>query len=44
MESLNLDGTRITDDGIEKLMELLPKVHLHLNQQHPDNHPADHTH
>ena len=44
LESLYLDGSQVTEDGITGLMQQLPELHLHLNQRHPDNHPADHTH
>jgi hypothetical protein len=38
LESVYLDRTHVTDEGIARLLEALPKVHLHLDDHH---HPLD---
>ena len=46
LESLYLDRTDVTDDGLAKLIEALPDVHLHIDEHHHslDPHAADHSH
>jgi hypothetical protein len=46
MESLYLDGTSVTDDGIQRLVAALPQVHLHIDDHHHrlDPHGAEHSH
>ena len=38
LESVYLDRTQVTDDGIARLLEALPRIHLHLDDHH---HPLD---
>ena len=44
LESLYLDDTQVTDDGIEPLLKALPELHLHINQQHSDRDPNRDSH
>ena len=42
LESFYLDGGRVTEDGLMALLEALPKLHFHRDQQHlPDDPRAD---
>jgi hypothetical protein len=38
LESLYLDNTRVSDAGLARLIEAIPKVHLHIDDHH---HPLD---
>jgi hypothetical protein len=42
LESLYLDGAELSDDGVVGLLEALPQLHLHLDQQHHDRDPRKH--
>jgi hypothetical protein len=44
LQSLYLDDTDVTDAGLVKLLERLPNLHLHINQNHIDRDPNKHTH
>ena len=44
LQSLYLDDTDVTDVGLVKLIEQLPKLHLHINQNHIDRDPNKHEH
>jgi hypothetical protein len=44
LESLYLDGTRVTNAGIEKFLLAAPEVHLHIDQQHHDRDPRKDQH
>ncbi len=46
LESLYLDGTKVTDAGLARLIEAMPKVHLHIDDHHHrlDPHAGDHKH
>jgi hypothetical protein len=44
LESLYLDGARVSGEGVSKLMEKLPRLHLHLDQHHHDRDPNHHEH
>ncbi len=46
LESLYLDGIRASDAAITRLIEALPKVHVHIDGGHhrADHHADDHTH
>jgi len=46
LDSLYLDGTRASDAGIARLVEALPRVHLHFDGGHhrQDRHMLDHRH
>ncbi len=46
LESLYLDGAQVSDAAVLRLLETLPELHLHLDQQHHDRDPkrADHAH
>ena len=44
LQSLYLDDTDVTDAGLVKLLEQLPKLHLHINQNHIDRDPNKHQH
>ncbi len=44
LESLYLDGTNVTDDGIAWLLKSLPDLHVHINQQHADFDPRKGNH
>ena len=46
LESLYLDRTRVTDEGIGRLLAALPGVHLHIDEHHHplDAHGRDHSH
>ncbi len=44
LESLYLDGARVSGEGISELMEKLPRLHLHLDQYHHDRDPNHHEH
>lgn len=37
LESFYLDGGRITEDGLTALLDAMPKLHFHRNQQHLPN-------
>lgn len=44
LESLYLDGTLVTEEGIASLLESLPHLHIHLDETHPagTSHHGDH--
>ncbi len=46
LESVYLDGTKITDSGIGRLVTALPRIHIHVDDHHHrlDPHGAEHTH
>jgi hypothetical protein len=44
LQSLYLDDTDVTDVGLVKLIEQLPRLHLHINQNHIDRDPNKHEH
>ncbi|MBT4695010.1 MAG: hypothetical protein HOB73_16865 [Planctomycetaceae bacterium] len=44
LQSLYLDDTAVTDVGLVKLLERLPRLHLHINQNHIDRDPNKHEH
>jgi hypothetical protein len=44
LQSLYLDDTVVTDVGLVKLLERLPRLHLHINQNHIDRDPNKHEH
>lgn len=44
LESFYIDDAPVTDDGLERLLKALPKLHLHINQQHSDRDPSRGTH
>ncbi len=44
LESFYLDGSQATDDGILRLLEALPNLHFHRDQQHLDRDPNRHEH
>lgn len=44
LESLYLDGGRVTEDGLMALLEALPKLHFHRDQQHLPNDPSANNH
>ena len=44
LQSLYLDDTVVTDEGLVKLLEHLPRLHLHINQNHIDRDPNKHEH
>ena len=44
LQSLYLDDTDVTDAGLVKLLEILPSLHLHINQTHIDRDPNKHDH
>jgi hypothetical protein len=44
LQSLYLDDTDVTDFGLVKLIEQLPRLHLHINQNHIDRDPNKHEH
>ncbi len=44
LQSLYLDDTDTTDAGLAKLLEALPHLHLHINQNHIDRDPNKHEH
>lgn len=46
LESLYLDGTQVTDTGIAWLLQALPELHVHIDQEHADFDPrkGDHEH
>ena len=44
LQSLYLDDTAVTDEGLVKLLEHLPRLHLHINQNHIDRDPNKHEH
>jgi hypothetical protein len=44
LESLYLDGARVSGQGVDALMENLPALHLHLDQHHHDRDPHGHDH
>jgi predicted RNA-binding Zn-ribbon protein involved in translation (DUF1610 family) len=44
LESFYLDGGQATDAGLERLIEALPHLHFHKDQQHLDRDPKKGTH
>ena len=44
LESFYLDGGRITEDGLTALLEAMPKLHFHRDQQHLPNDPRANDH
>ena len=46
LESLYLDRTKVTDEGLARLIKALPGVHLHIDEHHHplDPHAAEHNH
>jgi hypothetical protein len=44
LESFYIDDALVTDDGIAQLLEAIPRLHLHINQQHSDRDPSKGTH
>ncbi len=44
LQSLYLDDTGVTDEGLLKLLGKLPRLHLHINQNHIDRDPHKHEH
>lgn len=44
LKSLYLDGCGCTDDGIRRLLESLPRLHLHMDQLHLEDDPHAHPH
>ena len=44
LESLYLDGPRVTEAGWEWLFENHPELHVHINQRHHDRDPRHHYH
>ena len=44
LQSLYLDDSNVTDVGLVELLEQLPRLHLHINQNHIDRDPNKHDH
>ena len=44
LQSLYLDDTKVTDAGLVELLNHLPRLHLHINQNHIDRDPNKHNH
>jgi len=44
LESFYLDGGRVTEDGLTALLEAMPKLHFHRDQQHLPNDPRANGH
>lgn len=44
LQSLYIDGSEITQQGWDQLLEARPGLHLHVNQQHLDRDPHKHPH
>ena len=44
LESFYLDGGRVTEDGLTALLEAMPNLHFHQNQQHRPNDPRANDH
>jgi len=44
LESFYIDGGNVTDDGLSRLLEKLPKLHLHRDQLHLPDHPHHRHH
>jgi hypothetical protein len=44
LQSLYLDDTDVTDEGLVKLLGKLPRLHLHIDQNHIDRDPNKHEH
>ncbi len=44
LESFYLDGGRVTEDGVMALLEAMPKLHFHRDQQHLPNDPRANDH
>jgi hypothetical protein len=44
LQSLYLDETDVTDEGLVKLLVKLPRLHLHIDQNHIDRDPNKHEH
>lgn len=44
LQSLYIDGSEITQEGWDWLLQTHPKLHLHVNQQHLDRDPNKHQH
>ena len=44
MESFYLDGGNVTDSGLTELIQALPKLHFHRDQQHIPNDPRTDSH
>ncbi len=44
LESFYLDGGRVTEDGLAALLQAMPKLHFHRDQQHLTIDPRAHDH
>ena len=44
LESFYIDDAMVTDEGIAHLLKAIPRLHLHINQQHSDRDPSKGTH
>jgi hypothetical protein len=44
LTSFYVDGARVTDDGIERLLAARPQLHVHIDQRHSDRDPNRHEH
>ncbi|GAA4442643.1 hypothetical protein [Bremerella cremea] len=44
LQSFYADDTKLTDEGVSKLVKARPKLHIHFNDLHPEGSSADHSH
>ena len=44
LQSLYIDGGRISDAAWDELFRQRPKLHVHINQEHHDRDPNRHRH